>query len=296
MRFDNQRALISGAAGDLGRACTLALAERGATLVLVDRPEAAENMAYLRQSLATLGCEPRCISLDLADSQAVAAMAEEVLAEGPVDLLLNSAGIRVAKPFGQLTLADWRAQMAVDLDAAFLLTQAFWPGMLARKYGRVLMMSAATALFGDPDMCAYGSAKAALLGLTASLAKEGAEHNVHVNSLSALAATSMTAGHLAPQVQELFPKELCTAAMLFLLGCKAPSGHHLQAAGGSISELCLAEYRHLYLLPEQRTPEILAQRWGDITRAYPVLEHGSGEEQTLALARRAAREMGVSID
>ncbi|MCL2916739.1 SDR family NAD(P)-dependent oxidoreductase [Shewanella litorisediminis] len=298
MRFDNQSALISGAASGLGRAYALALAERGAKVMLMDcMPLEATEVQSLLQALETTGASYRYWSVDVGSPDAIEAWAAEFAAAGSgVDLLINNAGVHTHSSFEHQSITDIRRQLQVDLLGSIALTHALWPGMMNRGYGRIVMSTGVSGLYGDLHQSAFACAKMALIGLVNGLAAEGLARNVMVNSLCPLAHTAMTDAHLAPQVKSLFSKEIVTAAMLFLLSGQAPGGRHLLAGGGSVSELCIAEHRYCYFESELRTPEVIAAHWADIDNAWPIQKHANGEDQIFAFAKRAAHEQGIRLD
>lgn len=296
MRFDDQSVLISGATSGLGRAYALALAERGARLWLLDCTDShSDAVLSLLRSVEAAGGSARYRELDLADAAAIDAALPEFARAG-ISLLVNNAGRHSHGDFAHLSSADFMQQLQVDVYGSFALTHGLWHGMMERGYGRVVMTTGVSALYGDMHQSAFACAKMALVGLVNGLAAEGAGRNVRVNSLCPLAHTPMTEKHLAIQVKPLFSKEIITAVMLFLLSGNAPFGRHLLAGGGSVSELCLAEHSYRYFDSACRTPEAVAAHWGEIASAWPIQTHSSGEEQILAFAKRTARELGVKLD
>lgn len=298
MRFDNQSALISGAASGLGRAYALALAERGAKVFLVDTlaRDTSEVQGLLR-ALSAAGACATYLRADISDEGGLCSLFSDIeQLTGGIDLLINNAGIHSHGAFEHLTAAEFHRQLQVDLCGSFALTHGLWRGMVDRGFGRIVMTTGVSALYGDLHQSAFACAKMALVGLVNGLAAEGLPRNVLVNSLCPLAHTQMTEAHLAPQVKPLFSKEIITAALLFLLSPAAPNGRHLLAAGGSVSELCIGEHSHRYFDSDSRTPEAIATHWGDIAAAWPIHKHGSGEDQILAWARRSAGEQGVKLD
>ncbi|WP_372871652.1 SDR family NAD(P)-dependent oxidoreductase [Shewanella sp.] len=298
MRFDNQSALISGAATGLGRAYALALAERGARVFMVDTlPQDSPAVIELLRALAAAGANVTYLSVDISDEGELCSLFADIeRLTGGIDLLINNAGIHTYGAFEHLSAAEFHRQLQVDLCGSFALTHGLWRGMMDRGYGRIVMTTGVSALYGDLHQSAFACAKMALVGLVNGLAMEGLPRNVLVNSLCPLAHTSMTEVHLAPQVKPLFSKEMITATLLFLLSPKAPCGRHLLAAGGSVSELCIGEHSHRYFDSDSRTPEAIAAHWGEIASALPIIKHANGEDQILAWARRSAHEQGVKLD
>ncbi|GGE11396.1 3-oxoacyl-ACP reductase [Aureimonas endophytica] len=182
MDLSGKTAVVTGACGGIGRAIVAVLRAAGARVALVDR----EGQALLEQALA-LGDGAAPFAIDLADPDAVAAGTGEILARfGRVDILVNNAGILSPHKLEATTLAEWRALMAVNLDAALLLTQAFVPAMKAAGWGRLVnIASYAWKSGGLTAGTGYAVSKAALVGLTFSSARE-------------LAGTGITANAVAP--------------------------------------------------------------------------------------------------
>ncbi|WP_062119849.1 SDR family NAD(P)-dependent oxidoreductase [Aureimonas sp. AU40] len=182
MEFKDKTAVVTGACGGIGRAVVQALAAKGARLALIDRNEAA-----LTELCGTLETDCAGFAIDLANAEAVRAGADAILGRfGRADILVNNAGILSPDKLAATKLEDWRALMAVNLDAAFLLTQAFVPGMKDGGWGRLVNISSyAWKSGGLTAGTAYAVSKAALVGLTFSSARE-------------LAGTGITANAIAP--------------------------------------------------------------------------------------------------
>ncbi|MGS0729739.1 SDR family NAD(P)-dependent oxidoreductase, partial [Shewanella sp. 0m-11] len=190
--------------------------------------------------------------------------------------------------------SNWKHQLDVDLNGTFYMTKAVWPLMKRQSYGRVVM-SSASAVYGDMYETSFSASKMAVMGLVNSLHLEGAEHGIAVNSIIPHAVTSMTAAHLAPTVRPLFSKTTVTATMLYLCSSKCPSGQHLLAAAGGISHAALVEFSPSRFNAEECTPEVITERWSDIYMAQPVAAHRSGEAQVLAWAKAAANQRHIQL-
>ena len=175
-------ALVTGAAGGIGRAIALRLARDGCDVGLVDldlpgAEETADQVRALGRRAAVVVCN--VASRDSVRS-ALAVLAEAL---GPVDVLVNNAGILRQARFVDLTEKDWRDTMSVNLDGVFHCTQAVLPGMLARKSGCIVNMSSWTGKKGVPNHAAYAATKAAVISLTQSIAGEVAEHGIRINAV-----------------------------------------------------------------------------------------------------------------
>jgi NAD(P)-dependent dehydrogenase (short-subunit alcohol dehydrogenase family) len=182
-RLDGRVALITGGSKGLGKAMALALAEAGADIVLCSRShgEAQEAAAEIAMATGRRAFGFRC---DVTDRGSVARLKEESeAAAGQVDILLNNAGINIRKPTPELTEEDWDSVVDISVKGSFLCTQAFFPGMMARKWGRIVMLGSIMSFVAIAGRTPYAAAKAGVLGMTRALALEGAAHGVTVNCL-----------------------------------------------------------------------------------------------------------------
>jgi NAD(P)-dependent dehydrogenase (short-subunit alcohol dehydrogenase family) len=169
------------------------------------------------------------------DAAAVEAMVQQAVdAWGRIDILVNNAGILRDKSFAKMELEDFRVVMEVHLMGAVHCTKAVWPHMVAQKYGRILMTTSSSGLYGNFGQSNYGAAKMALVGLMQTLSIEGAKNNIHVNCLAPTAATRMTEDLMPPQVLEALKPEAVVPAMLVLVAQDAPTRTILCAGAGSV--------------------------------------------------------------
>ncbi len=177
----NRIALVTGAAGGLGHAFALRLALSGHQLVLTDRLPCTELVQTIRASGGT-ATELPC---DLADPVDVQRFAAEVLAQhGRVDVLVNNAAFMPHAPLAEINATLWRQVMTVNIDAPFLLAQAFAPGMAERQWGRIINLASST-VWGPPSgMAAYACSKMGVIGLTRALASELGGQGITVNAIS----------------------------------------------------------------------------------------------------------------
>jgi NAD(P)-dependent dehydrogenase (short-subunit alcohol dehydrogenase family) len=175
-------ALVTGGGRGIGRAVALALARAGAGLALAGR-----NTAPLEETAAdirALGRSGLVVLMDVGDPESIAGAVARIQAALPaVDILVNNAGVAESAPLARTDLTLWRRHLAVNATGPFLLTRAFLPGMLERRWGRVINIASTAALDGAPYIAAYAASKHALLGLTRAVAAETAGTGVTVNAI-----------------------------------------------------------------------------------------------------------------
>ena len=240
MRFDGQVAIVTGAGGGLGREHALALAARGARVVINDLGGARDGSggsASAAQSVVAeiiaAGGEAIANGASVTDPVAVQAMVDEAVAKwGSVDILVNNAGVLRDKSFAKMTLEDFRFVVDVHLMGAVNCTKAVWDGMRERNYGRIVMTTSSSGLYGNFGQSNYGAAKMALVGLMQTLSIEGAKNNIKVNCLAPTAHTRMTEDLGAALPLEALGPELVTPGLLYLVGEDAPSRVILAAGAG----------------------------------------------------------------
>ena len=205
MAFNGRTALITGANRGLGKAMALSLAEAGIRVALVARDVAQLNA--VADQARGLGVQAEVFSTDITDESQVRQLEQDVLAKfGPVDILINNAGIAVRKFCVDLTLSDWMSVLNTNLTSAFLMSRSFVPHMKSRGYGRIINIASIMAHISVPMRCAYSSSKAGLLGFTRALALELAADSIAVVSISpGPFATEMTIPLMTnPEINEQF--------------------------------------------------------------------------------------------
>ena len=287
--FKGRVAIVTGAGGGLGRLHALALARRGARVVVNDLGGARDGSGASMSAAAAVvaeivaaGGEAIASGASVTDVEAVNAMVAQAMdAWGRVDVLVNNAGILRDKSFAKMTLDDFRLVVDVHLMGAVHCTQAVWPIMTAQKYGRIVMTTSSSGLYGNFGQANYGAAKMALVGLMQTLAIEGAKHDIRVNCLAPTAATRMTQDLLPPAVLEALRPEAVVPAMLVLAAADAPTRTILCAGAGSV------EAAHITLTPGQwiglgdEAPERLAAVLSGVTdrEGSTVPESGAAQGQ-----------------
>src|SRR5215831_10833736 len=219
--FDGRVAIVTGAGSGLGRGHALYLARQGARVVVNDLAQAAAD-AVAGEILAQ-GGTARPMGASVTDAQAIAAMVSRVLDEwSRIDILVNNAGILRDKSFAKMSLDDFRLVVDVHLMGSVICTQAVWDAMRAQRYGRIVMTTSSSGLFGNFGQANYGAAKMALVGLMQTLAIEGAKYDIRVNCLAPTAATRMTEGLMPEAVLRQLEAGAVTPGLLALVADDAP--------------------------------------------------------------------------
>lgn len=224
-------AIVTGAGGGLGRSHALLLARLGAKVLVNDVAEdAAEKVA---REIREAGGDALGFAASVTEEARVAEMAAAAMkAWGRIDILVNNAGILRDRTFAKMTMAEFREVIDVHLLGSAICTKAVWEIMREQRYGRVVMTTSSSGLYGNFGQANYGAAKMALVGLMQTLALEGEKYGIKVNCLAPTAATAMT-GSLLPQekLERLLP-ELVSPGLLALVGEGAPTRAILCAGAG----------------------------------------------------------------
>jgi NAD(P)-dependent dehydrogenase (short-subunit alcohol dehydrogenase family) len=301
MNFEGQVAVVTGAGGGLGRAHAVALAERGVKVVVNDMgaPHGVSTgqsaAAQVAAEIRAAGGEAFAYLCDVTDADAVESMIGETIAKwGRVDILINNAGILRDKSFAKIQLDDFRQVMDVHLMGSTHCTKAVWPHMVEQGYGRVLMTTSASGIYGNFGQSNYGAAKSGLVGLMNVLAIEGERKGIHVNALAPTAATRMTEGLIDEQLLGLLTPESIAPGALFLVSEQAPNKTILAAGAGVFAVARMKESAGVYLPEDARTPEAVAERWSEISDMSDPVVTASAFDQTKRYAAMAGTELGAA--
>jgi pyridoxal 4-dehydrogenase len=203
-----QTALVTGAAQGLGYAAAARLAADGADVALLDRD--GERLGAAADALGAQGLAVLPHTVDLTDEEGVRAAVAAVLStEGRIDVLVNNVGIYPHRPFEELTYAEWRHVLAVNLDSVFLCTHAVYPAMRERGYGRIVNVSSSTFFIGYPGLAAYIASKGGIIGFTRALASEAGPHGITVNAVTPglVATEGVLDGEEAGLFDEIVPQQ-----------------------------------------------------------------------------------------
>lgn len=294
IRFDGRVAIVTGAGGGLGRQHALALAARGAAVVVNDlggsidgkggTPSAANAVA---DEIRAAGGKAIADGASVTDYDAVRAMVETALREwGRVDILVNNAGVLRDKSFGKMELADFRLVVEVHLMGAVHCTKAVWEAMRAQNYGRIVMTTSSSGLYGNFGQANYGAAKMALVGLMQTLSIEGAKHDIRVNCLAPTAATRMTEKLLPESVLRLLEASAVTPGLLALVAEDAPTRAILCAGAGSFERAHVTLTQGIHVGDDGDAAEQVALEFDAISeRAGETVPESGAAQGTLEIAK-----------
>ena len=295
--FKGRVAIVTGAGGGLGKQHALALARRGAKVVVNDLGGARDGSGgsataaqAVVDEIRAAGGEAIANAASVTDFDAVQAMVQQAMDTwGRVDVLVNNAGILRDKTFAKMDLADFRLVLDVHLMGAVHCTKAVWPIMTAQKYGRIVMTTSSTGLYGNFGQSNYGAAKLALVGLMQTLALEGAKHDIRVNCLAPTAATRMTEDIMTPEVLRALQPEAVVPAMLVLASEAAPTRTTLCAGAGSVEAAHITMTQGAWIGLDADADSTLAAQLAQVTDRSNDMVPGSGSAQgTHEVARAMA--------
>jgi NAD(P)-dependent dehydrogenase (short-subunit alcohol dehydrogenase family) len=286
IRFDDRVVIVTGGARGLGRAHALGFAASGAAVVVNDLGEAETIADEIRAS----GGRAIADAGDVADSAAMEAMVARALsAFGRVDVLVANAGILRDRSIAKMSEEEWAAVRRVHLDAAFAGVKAVWPVMKAAGYGRIVLTTSSSGLYGNFGQANYAAAKMGLVGLAATLAIEGAKDGIRVNAIAPVATTRMTEALFPPGSTEVFAPEKVTPGVLFLASERAPTGVVLAAGGGAFARVQVVESAGVVPAAGVASADEVAAAWEAISDMAGATTIPSSPLQTLKFFELATR-------
>jgi NAD(P)-dependent dehydrogenase (short-subunit alcohol dehydrogenase family) len=303
IRFDGRVAIVTGAGGGLGRQHALALAARGAAVVVNDLGGGVDGKGGALAAAEAVAAEIRAAGgralangASVTDFAAVEAMVAAAMKEwGRVDILVNNAGILRDKSFAKMDLADFRLVMDVHLMGAVHCTKAVWDIMRERSYGRIVMTTSSSGLYGNFGQANYGAAKMALVGLMQTLSIEGAKHNIRVNCLAPTAATRMTENLMPEAVLKLLEPEAVTPGLLALVAENAPTRAILCAGAGAFERACVTLTQGVHVGHPADAAERVAAQWEAISdRDGETVPESGSAQGTLEIGKTMRAHAGAA--
>ena len=293
-------AIVTGAGGGLGREHALLLARRGAKVVVNDlggsvSGEGASSSAAERvvEEIRAAGGEAMANAASVTDFRAVEAMVADALASwGRVDVLVNNAGILRDKTFAKMSVDDFRLVVDVHLMGAVHCTKAVWDQMRSQSYGRIVMTTSSSGLYGSFGQSNYGAAKLALVGLMQTLALEGAKYNIRVNCLAPTAGTRMLEGLMSDDMLQALHPSAVSPGMLALVGENAPNRTILCAGAGSFEQAHITLTRGIHTRSGDGAADVISENWPAIANRTDEIVPDAGGVQGQVELEKA----GFTID
>ena len=287
VEFKDRVAIVTGAGGGLGRSHALALAARGVKVVVndlggsVDGTGGGSTMAdNVVAEIIAAGGEAIANGANVTKEDEVQAMVDEAIAKwGHIDILVNNAGILRDKSFSKMTLQDWDLVVAVHLRGSATCTKAVWNHMKERGYGRIVMTTSSSGMYGNFGQTNYGAAKAGLSGFMRTLCLEGAKYDIRINTLSPTARSRMTENLMPEEILEKLTVESVSAGLVYLVCDDAPNRMILCAGAGGYSETKVVETQGINLDEGDQTPENVAKFIDQIRSMDGAEEYTNGGQQ-----------------
>lgn len=303
IRFDGKVAIVTGGANGLGRAHALGLAERGAKVAIVDfggsrdgsggGTEAGEKVVA---EITKAGGEAVAFNTNVADKKQVDEMVAGVMKKwGRVDILINNAGILRDKTFAKMEMSDFELVVDVHLIGTANCTKAVWEIMRTQNYGRIVLTSSSSGLYGNFGQANYGAAKMAMVGFMNVLVHEGRKNNIHINVLAPCAATRMTEELMPKEMLDLLKPEYITPGVLYLVSEDGPNRTIMGAGAGAYARTIVLETEGILLSDADNTPEGVAARFAEVNNFEGAKELFGAQEQTAKYAQKAAAAKGVKL-
>jgi len=298
INFEGRVAIVTGAGNGLGRSHALALAERGAKVVVNDLGGARDGTGASSDAamevvglIEAAGGEAFAHSANVAKFDEVEDLVKQAMDKwGRVDILINNAGILRDKSFSKMDLADFQLVMDIHLMGSVNCTKAVWEIMREQNYGRIVMTTSASGMYGNFGQTNYGAAKMAVLGFMNTLVLEGGKNNIHVNALAPTAGTRMTEDLLPSSVLDLMTAESVSAGALVLCDETAPTRTILCAGAGGYAIASMYETDGIFMPKESQNPDEIVAKWDELSdvSAHKALESGGKQTEKFVMKAMAA--------
>jgi NAD(P)-dependent dehydrogenase (short-subunit alcohol dehydrogenase family) len=292
IRFDDRVVIVTGAGGGLGRAHALGFAALGAKVVVNDLAVAGTSMSPAADAvvaeITAAGGTAIADGANVADRASVARLIERTMnVFGRIDVVVANAGILRDRSFAKMEESDWDAVLAVHMTGTYNVVRAAWPILRERGYGRIVTTSSSSGLFGNFGQANYAAAKMGLVGLTLTLAIEGAKYDIRANAVAPIAWTRMTAELFPPGSDALFAAEKVTPGVLFLASEGAPNGVVLAAGANAFAQAVVVETAPVMMTGPVASPDEIAARFGEIGALATATPLQNGALQTLKFLQKA---------
>ena len=297
--LENRIAIVTGAGRGLGRSHALELARHGARVLVNDMN--AEQSGSAAQAVVdeirAAGGDACLHGADVTDPVQVQDMVQLAATQwGRVDILVNNAGILRDKSFAKMTLEDFRLVMEVHLMGSVHCTHALWERMREQKYGRIVMTTSSSGLYGNFGQANYGAAKMALVGLMQTLALEGERYDIRVNCLAPTAATAMTENLLDAESLAMLSPACVSPALVALVTETAPNRTILLAGAGSVEQANITMTQGINVSAQTLTAELVMEHMDDIAdRKREIVPMTGFDQLRHEIAKAQANRQSASI-
>ncbi|HVP83807.1 MAG TPA: SDR family NAD(P)-dependent oxidoreductase [Rhizomicrobium sp.] len=293
IRYDGKVVIVTGAGGGLGRAHALEFAKRGAKVVINDlggsvdgsggSSDAAQKVV---DEIKAGGGQAISNGASVTDDAGVAHLIDQTMKEwGRIDVIIANAGILRDKSFSKMEIKDFQLVVDVHLMGSVKPIKAAWQIMRDQQYGRIVVTTSSTGLYGNFGQTNYGAAKLGLVGFMNTLKLEGAKDNIKVNAICPVAATRMTENLMPPQMLDMLKPEYVTPGVVYLASEDAPTGTILTAGAGIFSAAQLVESNGINL-GHGADADTVAEYWAKITDFTGAPHYNMGNDQTMKLVQR----------
>ncbi len=294
IRFDGKVAIVTGAGGGLGRQHALELARRGAKVVINDLGGSVDGSGgssaaadKVVEEIKALGGEAIANGASVTDDAGVKHLVDQTMeAFGRIDILIANAGILRDKSFSKMEIADVEVVLAVHVMGTIKPAKAVWEIMKAQNYGRIVVTTSSTGLYGNFGQTNYGAAKLGLVGFMNTLKLEGQKNNIRVNAISPVAATRMTENLMPPEMLDKLRPEFVTPGVVYLVSEDAPTGVVLTAGAGVFATAKIFETEGVYLGDKGLSVEAVRDHWAEIENQTGQQSYFQGGEQTAKFFRK----------
>ena len=288
IRFDGKVAIVTGAGGGLGRQHALELARRGAKVVVNDLGGSVDGSGgssaaaeAVVAEIKAAGGEAIANGSSVTDDAGVALMVKQAMdAWGRIDVLIANAGVLRDKSFSKMEIADFEFVMNVHLMGTVKPTKAVWEIMREQNYGRIVVTTSSSGLYGNFGQSNYGAAKLGIIGFMNTIKLEGQKNNIHINAISPVAATRMTENLMPAEVLEKLKPEYVTPGVVYLASEEAPTGAILTAGAGAFALSRIYETEGVYLGEDGLSVEEVRDNWAKISDPAGQQAYVNGGEQS----------------
>ena len=288
IRFDGKVAIVTGAGGGLGKQHALELARRGAKVVVNDLGGSMDGSGgssaaadAVVEEIKALGGEAIANGGSVTDDAGVAHMVKQTMDQwGRIDVLIANAGILRDKSFAKMTMEDFELVVNVHLMGTVKPTKAVWEIMREQNYGRIVVTTSSSGMYGNFGQSNYGAAKLGIIGFMNTIRLEGQKNNIHINAISPVAATRMTENLMPAEILEKLKPEYVTPGVVYLASEEAPTGAILTAGAGAFALTRLYETEGVYLGEGGLSVEEVRDNWAKISDPAGQQAYMNGGEQS----------------